>query len=178
MPTRVSLPPCFPYIQVPQQLQQWGCSAGSVRLFEPILERVKKKRELNKAQNKLKGRSLFLSLASYSDFFFHPTPPNPPSPPSVYLFLLHPTHPACSNLWQMTVGWHQNGATGRETAYTPHGSDKQRETPSDFLLCCSSAPIHFSWCANAVCVCSVGLKAKSWLFKTLVYPFNGCSVNC
>lgn len=131
--------------------------------WERVGEGWKKKRvrELNKAQNKLKGRSLFLSLSlySYSDFFFffQPTPPNPPCSPSFCLFLLHPTYPACSNLWQMMVGWHPNGATGRETAYTPHGSDRQRETPvrlPPLLLCCSSAPVHFSWCANMCMFCS------------------------
>lgn len=119
-------------------------------------------RKFNNAQNKLKGRSLLLFFSLFLlrlclAFTLRPQTLLPP--PSFYLFLLHPAHPACSNLWQMMVGWHQNGATGRGTVYTPHSSDKQRETPSDFLLCCCSTPIHFSWHANT-CTSSEGLKAE------------------
>lgn len=96
---------------------------------------------------------------------FYPTPPNLPSSPSLYLFLLHPTYPACSNLWQMMVGWHQNGATGRETVYTPHGSDKQRETPLDFLLCCSSVP-----------VADVQILCMFWGAKSKLLTVNGINL--
>lgn len=46
-------------------------------------------------------------------------------------------------------------ATGRRTLYTPHGSDKQRKTPSDFLVCCSLlqyivVDVHIVYC---LCTC-------------------------
>lgn len=110
------------------------------------------------------------SLPTQPSSCFHPAPPNAPCSPSFFLFLLHPTYPVCFNLWQMMVGWHQNGATGRETAYTMHSSDKQRETQSDFLLCCSSAPY-------SSVDCSVELNAHHRLLMTLVYLCNICSVN-
>lgn len=138
---------------------------------ERVGEGLKQKRfyELSKSQNKLQGRFLFLSLASFqTSSCFHPAPPNPPSSPSFYLFLLHPTHPACSNLWQMMVGWHQNGATGRETAYTPQGSDKRRETPIRLppllLQCANTFQLMCKYCA-----CSLGLKASRWLLMALVH---------
>lgn len=118
------------------------------------LERVKmsRLRESNAEQNKLKGRSLFLSLS-----FLLSRPPALPTPPptllqspSIHPFLLHPTHPACFNLWQTTMGWHQNGATGTEAAPALHGGDKQRETPLDFLLWCRSVPVQLCQCANIV----------------------------
>ncbi len=145
-----------------------GCSAGPAGLCERFLlvkerglkreESVLVKQSTKQAQGQISlplspSLSLSLSLSlpiQTSSSCFHPTPPNPPCSASFYLFLLHPTHPACSIVWRMMVGWHQNGATGRETAHTPHGSDKQRESPSDFLLCCSSAPIYLSWYASAV----------------------------
>lgn len=146
------------YVNLPWLWKSWNDSKWRVPKF-------------NNAQNKLKGRSLLLSfLFSYSASLLSPYAPKPSFlSPSFYLFLLHPAHPACSNLWQMMVGWHQNGATGRGTVYTPHSSDKQRETPSDFLLCCSSAPIHFSWHANT-CACSEGPKSWMWhWFTSVVY---------
>lgn len=69
-------------------------------------------------------------------------------------FLLHPqtlaapliSMSSCSTLHtQMTVSWHQNGATGEEAAYTPHAGDKPCQSSasraalghyiSDFSLC-------------------------------------------
>lgn len=66
---------------------------------------------------------------------------------------------------------------GKLYTHTHNSGDKRGETPSDILLCCSSMPMLFSWCANTV-YCSVGLNAHHWLLLALLYLSNRCSANC